>query len=121
VTRKKKSKGGRPRVVIDVEQLEQLAAINCSLAEMAAVMKCDQRTLTRRFAQAIEKGKLRGTSSLKKAQFSLAVNGKNATMQIWLGKQLLGQRDQRDAPVGDPQSLARGVREMVGALFAVQQ
>lgn len=115
-----KKKGGRPRAVVDAAQLEQLAAINCSLAEMAAVMKCDQRTLTRRFAQVIKRGREVGTSSLKKAQFNLALKG-NATMQIWLGKQLLGQRDQRDAPVGDPQSLARGVREMVGALFAVQQ
>jgi hypothetical protein len=40
--------------------------------------------------------------------------------QIWLGKQYLGQRDDHNAPIGDPQNVARQARDMIGALFAVQ-
>ena len=120
MTGKKKSQGGRPKVAIDPTIVEQLAGINCTVDEIASVLGCHKRTIERRFAAIIKKGRDRGTMSLKRAQHTLAMKG-NATMQIWLGKQYLGQRDQRDAPVGDPQSLARGVREMVGALFAVQQ
>ena len=44
------------------------------------------------------------------------------SMIFWLKNRRADKwRDQKDAPVGDTQTLARGVREMVGALFAVQQ
>lgn len=120
MAKQRKLAGGRPKVVINSEQVEQLAAINCSVEEIAAVMGCHKRTLERRFAAVIKNGRDKGRMSLKRAQYTLALKG-NATMQIWLGKQLLGQRDQRDQPPGDPQDSARQIREMVGALFAVQE
>ena len=82
----------RPKLKIDEEQVMKLAAINCSYAEMAAVLDCDESTLTRRFAQAIQKGRENGKMSLKRKQFELAMSG-NVTMLIWLGKQTLGQTD----------------------------
>lgn len=83
---------GRPRKVISAEQVEQLAAIQCSYAEMAAVLGCNESTLTRRFAQAIKKGRENGKASLKRMQYKKAMEG-NPTMLIWLGKQHLGQAD----------------------------
>jgi len=47
------------------------------------------------FLSAVEKGAATGRTSLRQAQFKLALAG-NATMQIWLGKQLLGQTDKTD-------------------------
>lgn len=85
--------GGRPRKQLDPQLLERLAACGCTLNEMAAVMGCSRRTLERRFANAIEAGRLRGRSSLRHKQFQLAVRG-DRTMLIWLGKQYLGQTDQ---------------------------
>lgn len=82
----------RPRKVIDPEMVRQLAMIQCSLDEMAAVLKCERTTLHRRFATVIEKGREEGKSSLKRSQYKLAMAG-NATMLIWLGKQHLGQTD----------------------------
>lgn len=90
---------GRPPLDIDPAQVEQLAMIDCSYAEMAAVLGCDASTLTRRFAQVIEKGREAGKSSLKRAQFKAAING-NPTMLIWLGKQRLGQADQQHLKIG---------------------
>lgn len=84
--------GGRPKKEIDPKQVEQLAMINCSYKEIAAVVGCDESTLTRRFAQVIQIGREHGKSSLKKKQFEVAMKG-NVTMLIWLGKIMLGQRD----------------------------
>lgn len=82
----------RPRLSIDPAQVEELAAIMCTQAEMATVLGCSVKTLERRFGRAIEKGKARAATSLRRKQWQLAEKG-NVTMLIWLGKQYLGQRD----------------------------
>jgi AraC-like DNA-binding protein len=91
----------RPRKVIDPEQVRKLAAIDCSYDEMAAIVGCNPSTLTRRFAQAIEKGRQEGCASLKRKQFETAMAG-NPTMLIWLGKQRLGQTDKQQNSVTGP-------------------
>lgn len=83
---------GRPLKDIKPEQVESLAAINCSYAEIAAVVGCDESTLTRRFAQVIQKGREQGKSSLKRKMWETAMGG-NVTMMIWLSKQMLGYTD----------------------------
>lgn len=91
---------GRPKKDIDPEQVRKLAAIDCSYAEMAAVLGCDPKTLTNRFSQAIQKGRQEGCASLKRKQFELAMAG-HPTMLIWLGKQRLGQRDHQSVDIED--------------------
>lgn len=83
----------RPLLDIDPKQVEQLAMIQCSYDEMAAVLDCDPKTLSNRFSQAIKKGREQGKSSLKRAQYKSAMDG-NSTMLIWLGKQHLDQKDE---------------------------
>jgi AraC-like DNA-binding protein len=85
------------------QSLEGLAAIHCTLEEMAAVTDISVDTLERRFSDIIKKGKEIGKSSLRRTQWEAAQNIKdssgrivergNHTMQIWLGKQLLDQKD----------------------------
>lgn len=82
----------RPKKDIDPDQVETLAGINCTVAEIAAVVKCDKRTLERRFAANIEKGREHGKSSLKRKMWDIAMGG-NVTMCIWLSKQMLGYTD----------------------------
>lgn len=107
---------GRPELDLDAEQIQQLAAIQCSMAEIAAIVKCARTgehpsvdTLERRFADVIEKGRHEGRMSLKRMQFTVAMGfeaidkgGKgtgvyrvrpDTTMLIWLGKTVLGQKD----------------------------
>lgn len=88
----------RPKKQIDPEQVENLAAIHCTNEEIAAALGCSADTLTRRFADRIKKGKARGRASLRRKQWELAQKG-NATMLIWLGKQLLGQSDRVAIPL----------------------
>jgi hypothetical protein len=85
---------GRPRIVLDEEQIKALAGIHCSLAEMAAVMDCSVSTLSRNYAEAIEKGRENGKASLKRKQFELAMKG-DRVMLIWLGKQYLDQTEKK--------------------------
>jgi hypothetical protein len=83
---------GRPRKQVDEQQIESLAGIGCTIAEIAAVSGVSKDTLERNYAALIEKGREHAKSSLRRMQFKSAEAG-NVTMQIWLGKQLLGQKD----------------------------
>jgi hypothetical protein len=88
---------GRKPLEIDFEQLEKLASLQCTDRELAAFFRCTTRTIEKRrkepaFKEALERGKAMGQISVRRAQMKL-LEGGNATMGIWLGKQLLGQRD----------------------------
>lgn len=88
---------GRKRIVIDLEHVERLSALHCNDEEIAAVLGVSTRTIESRrkepqFAQAIERGKAKGRISVRRMQMKLLEAG-NASMAVWLGKQLLGQRD----------------------------
>lgn len=84
---------GRPKLEIDPEVVRKLAMIHCTMIEIAAVVGCSVDTLEKRFADIIKDGKAQGKSSLRRLQWESAQKG-NTSMLIWLGKQLLGQRDQ---------------------------
>lgn len=108
---------GRPKLVIDADLVTSLAEIHCTYDEIAAVVGCSTDTLKRRFADRIEKGREKGKASLRRMQFEKAQEG-NATMQIWLGKQLLGQRDDAGVITGavDTTEVARQLRLTVMAM-----
>jgi len=94
----KKHPGGRPRLEFDLRLVEDLGKIQSTHSELAAVLGCHLDTVKERlkndpeFSAAYEKGLENGKSSLRRIQWKAALSG-NTTMQIWLGKQYLGQRD----------------------------
>ena len=88
---------GRKAVRIDLEQLEKLCALQCTDVEIAAWFQVSLRTIEKRrrlpkFADAMQRGRAKGRISVRRHQMKLLEAG-NATMAVWLGKQLLGQRD----------------------------
>ncbi len=85
-------KTGRKRLVLDAEQIERLAAINCTNEEIAAVLNCSADTLVRRYADRIKKGKDLGKSSLRRKMWEAAQAG-SIPMMIFLSKNLLGYAD----------------------------
>lgn len=97
---KSASKMGRPLIEISQETFEELCKIQCTLSEVASVLRCSPDTIERwckriyqaTFADTYKKFAEDGKSSLRRAQMKTALDG-NATMQIWLGKQILGQQD----------------------------
>lgn len=80
------------KVDLDFELIEKLASIHCTMEEIASICKCSVDTLERRCADIIKVAKDRGKSSLRRYQWEGAQKG-NPAMLIWLGKQLLGQKD----------------------------
>lgn len=91
-TSKIKNKIGRPRLLLDEDQITSLSKINCTMKEIASVMKCSVDTLERGFADIIKRGQEEGKTSLRRHMWIAAEKG-NVTMQIWLSKQLLGMHE----------------------------
>tara|TARA_X000000950_G_C13648546_1_gene550660 strand:+ start:399 stop:740 length:342 start_codon:yes stop_codon:yes gene_type:complete len=90
---KSKNKGGRPAIKLDTQIIENLAAIHCTNREIAEVMGVSVDTLQRNFPSFLQKGRAQGKAKLRRIQWQQAENG-NATMAIWLGKNILKQTDQ---------------------------
>ena len=82
----------RPEIEIDEKLVYKLASIGCKVNEIADFVGCSTDTLERRFAVEIKKGKAELRMSLRRWQLEAARKG-NASLLIWLGKQMLGQKD----------------------------
>lgn len=97
---------GRPKLLLNAkgsETVKKLASIMCTDEEIASVLGCSVDLLTNKnnreaFTEAKESGQYGGKASLRRMQFKTAEAG-NATMQIWLGKQYLGQKEKQDIAV----------------------
>jgi hypothetical protein len=88
---------GRKPVEIDLVELEKLCSLQCTYDEIAAWFKCSVRTIETyakkpEFAEVMTRGRAKGRISVRRAQMKLLESG-SAAMGVWLGKQLLGQRD----------------------------
>lgn len=99
-------KVGRKPIDIDYSLAEDLASIMCTQAEIAVIMGVSLSTLEhdKEFLRIHKKGMENGKSSLRRMQYHTAEKG-NATMQIWLGKQYLGQKDKQEITGKDGEPL----------------
>jgi hypothetical protein len=85
-----------------------MCRINCTQAEIADVLQVSVDTLERRvledfgvnFAEYYKRFQGQGKMSLRRLQWNNAKKG-NVTMQIFLGKQYLGQSDKVEAVAPD--------------------
>ena len=109
-TKKARKPLGRPPIDIDYEKVRKMATFMFTDEELAVALGCNKKTLQRRkkddplFVEAIEEGYANGRKSLRAAQFKSAITDGNTTMQIWLGKQYLDQKDKSElaGPNGKP-------------------
>ena len=102
----------RPRKEIYQEQFEKLCGLQCTLEEIAGFFDCSEDTIERwckrtyededenpmGFADVYKKYSAAGKMSVRRWQFRSAENG-SVAMQIWLGKQYLGQREVQDVAI----------------------
>ena len=101
---------GRPQVQIDKNIFENICGIQCTLSEIASVFRCSEDTIQRwckreygeNFATVYKRYAERGKMSLRRMQWKLAE--KSPAMAIFLGKNLLGQRDRPEPPGFDPRA-----------------
>lgn len=106
------------RKAIDGTMVRKLAALDCSIAEIAATLECSRDLLERRFRKELTEGREQGKSTLRRKQWEVAMGtpadpGQPATndapaipprpaippsvtMLIFLGKQRLGQADKTE-------------------------
>jgi len=84
---------GRDKKVIPPQEVYKLAQIGCKNQEIADWFGLDENTLTYNFSVELLKGRESLKQSLRQAQIRLALSG-NATMLIWLGKNILLQSEQ---------------------------
>lgn len=105
---------GRPLTEIDKREFEGCCKILCTKDEICDIFSIDEKTLTAwcereygmGFSDTYKKLSANGKKSLRRKQFELADT--NATMAIWLGKNILGQRDEVQ--------IDHGNNELLGAL-----
>lgn len=98
------SKGGRPETPISIQEFKSLCKIQSTLSEIASYFDCDEKTIERWCEKQFNEGFVDvykrfegvGRVSLRRAQFRKAIEENNTVMQIWLGKQRLGQRDKTE-------------------------
>ena len=93
---------GRPKIELNLVELERLSTLNCTMEEIALFFDVPLRTLEHKYThepevrKAIDKGRASGKLSLRRKQIQIMDESNNATMAIWLGKQILGQTDKQE-------------------------
>lgn len=95
----------RPLKEINQKQFEKLCELQCTKDEICAMFECQDDTLERwckrtykkGFSEVFKEKRQLGKMSLRRSQMKMAET--NPTMAIWLGKQYLGQRDNKDIVV----------------------
>ena len=115
------AKIGRPRIKIDWEQVDRMCAMHCTGEEQAAVLGVDYDTLNRAckrnhnksFAEYFKQKSATGKMSLRRRQFTTAMDG-NTSMMIWLGKNWLGQKDQAEVTTTQTESIQKVQIEVIG-------
>lgn len=83
---------GANKKVIPPDEVWKLAALGCTMEEMADWFQINRETLKYNFSDYIAKGRSELKRRLRAAQIRVAMDG-NPTMLVWLGKNLLGQSD----------------------------
>ncbi len=94
----RKGEGGRPRKQINLDVVRRAASIGCTIEEIAALIGFSRGGFYDRLEQdpelkrTIDEGRETGRATLRRLQWQKA-NAGDSTMMIWLGKNMLGQRD----------------------------
>lgn len=91
----KRATPGRPRADIDFKMVEAMASVGATNVEIADVIGVDESTVRLRCAEVLAKARATLKTRLRRAQITAALGG-NAAMLIWLGKQMLEQKDKTE-------------------------
>ncbi len=77
---------------LDTDQIKKLASLGCTNKEMGDFFGCSADLLEKRYSEFLTKGRAEQKLRLRQLQWKSAEKG-NIVMQIWLGKQILGQSE----------------------------
>ena len=107
---------GRPRKEIDWGIVETLCGLHCTRDEIAGALKISADTLEKRIRESydltfkayFDQKSSNGKISLRRKQYEMAIAG-DRVMLIWLGKQYLDQRDNRDMQISNAPGDVKGL------------
>jgi hypothetical protein len=98
----------RPKLQIDPADIQNLAAVGCSVEEIAALITpiervieskfINHKTVERRFGPALKKGRAIMKGQLRSKLFERAMAGDTAIL-IFLAKTILGLREKKSADI----------------------
>tara|TARA_B100000674_G_scaffold328834_1_gene274554 strand:- start:32 stop:334 length:303 start_codon:yes stop_codon:yes gene_type:complete len=77
---------------LDTDQIKKLASLGCTNKEIADFFGCSADLLEKSYSEFLTKGRAEQKLRLRQLQWKSAEKG-NIVMQIWLGKQILGQSE----------------------------
>ena len=77
---------------IDPKQVQKLSALGCTNKEISEFFGCSADLLEKSYSEFQTKGRAEQKIRLRQLQWKSAEKG-NVTMQIFLGKNMLGQQD----------------------------
>ena len=80
---------------IKENEVKKLASYGCSNVEIADFYGCDESLIRKSYSEFLNKGRADMKIKLRKLQWKSADKG-NVTMQIFLGKNILGQKDRHE-------------------------
>ena len=80
---------------IDTKQVVKLASYGCTVREVANFFGCSEDLIKKSYSHFMTKGKDEGKIRLRKLQWNAAEKG-STPMLIWLGKQILDQKDKQE-------------------------
>ena len=111
---------GRPKLELSETAISALAERGLTQEDCAAVLGCSVDTIQRRYLAVYNTGFTKAKASLRRKQFEMAIGG-NVTMLVWLGKNLLGQRDKHELTGVDGSPLIPDVdrEEIIGKLLGI--
>lgn len=114
-----KKVSGRPRKEIDKKQFEEMCKVQCTENEICSILGIGVdkllswclETYDDTFSNVYKKYSENGKMSLRRAQMRLAQT--NASMAIWLGKNMLGQTDRVDIAVKEEEDdpITKAIKE----------
>ena len=109
---------GAPKKVLNAGMIQIMAMKGLTQEDIADVLGCSADTIYRNYAGAFAIGRQKCMSSLRRKQFEMAMKG-DRTMLVWLGKNLLGQKDRHELTGKDDSPLMPEVdrEELIGKLL----
>jgi len=90
---------GRPKVVIDQEQVVKLAKLGANNVEIADFFDCSESVIRNRFSAVLRQSRSHLKMRLRQAMLDSAIHKGNVVAQIWLSKNYLKMTD--DGPQDD--------------------
>lgn len=88
-----KATGGIPILTLVDDVLYEMAKTHASYDQLGLIFGVSGAHIQQTYSGIVEKARAEACKNLLSAQFTTAINDRNPTMQIWLGKQYLGQKD----------------------------